>query len=135
MFVSSLSRDTTVGDLLKIFTQLEGYERIKIQTAVDGSLVCFVDFISIQYSSQAKSMIQGFKLNGSKMKISYAKTKMNYKSSSNDVFSSDMHIYDSHLSPNYSEEEEIHSDQAAKDVSDSQEGSNVWRGENGDDDE
>lgn len=48
-------------------------------TGNDDHPICFVEFSSIYHSTQAKEMIQGFKLNGYNMRIQFAKKQMNPK--------------------------------------------------------
>lgn len=72
---------------------------MKFQTGVGESLVCFVQFDSIENATSAMSMFQKFNLKGLKMKISYAKSKMKHKN--NPERFDELNTYDD---PNYMED-------------------------------
>eukprot|EP01122_Echinamoeba_exundans_P005253 TRINITY_DN15418_c0_g1_i1.p1 TRINITY_DN15418_c0_g1~~TRINITY_DN15418_c0_g1_i1.p1 ORF type:complete len:441 (-),score=70.14 TRINITY_DN15418_c0_g1_i1:175-1443(-) len=89
LYIKNLALSTTEADALVLFRPQPGFRKLKLQTKPSGALMLFVEFADTTFSTQALHTLQNSILNGSSIRIEYARHKMG-ESSANLMLSGGM---------------------------------------------
>jgi hypothetical protein len=76
LYIKNLALSTTEADALVLFRSQPGFRKLKLQTKPSGALMLFVEFADTTFSTQALHTLQNSILNGSAVRIEYARHKM-----------------------------------------------------------
>jgi len=70
LFLEGLPPDATHSELLSIFQQYQGFDRVRLIESKPG--IAFVDFVDAFHSSPALEMLHGSNMRGHTMQVSFA---------------------------------------------------------------